>query len=247
MSETLTPFIRFFHERRDLLRGADVVADVAVLRSFPSQVFADSDYARLTYRAEQALIENRIGFQIIYDHHLDDLTRYRALVLSGCVALSDEHVKLIRRYVESGGGLCIIGPAATHDEWMQPRENPPWEDLPARKVVRIKENSDIMRAVRRACGQKLSLSVQAQHGLCSELTEQPGRRLVHLVNYRADDPVEDVSIRLRVPDVRRIEAITLVGPERENDLELEFQEQADRVTFRVPQVDTYEIAVVTMH
>jgi hypothetical protein len=53
--EALAPFIRFFHRRRDLLRGAAVVADVAVLRSFPSQVFADSGYAKLTYRVEQAL------------------------------------------------------------------------------------------------------------------------------------------------------------------------------------------------
>jgi hypothetical protein len=37
-----------------------------------------------------------------------------------------------------------------------------------------------------------------------------------------------------------------VSPERENDLELVFQEQAGVVTFRVSQVRTYEIAVVTM-
>jgi hypothetical protein len=34
-SPALGPFIRFFHTRRDLLRESRVVADVAVLRSFP--------------------------------------------------------------------------------------------------------------------------------------------------------------------------------------------------------------------
>ncbi|MFH1717801.1 MAG: hypothetical protein ABIF19_10645 [Planctomycetota bacterium] len=76
VSETLAPFISFFHSRRDLLRQAEVVADVAVLRSFPSQVFADSDCAALTHRVEQAMIENRICFQIIYDQHLGDLGRH---------------------------------------------------------------------------------------------------------------------------------------------------------------------------
>lgn len=42
MSPGLDPFIRFFHQRRDLLGDADVIADVAVLRSFPSQVFAEA-------------------------------------------------------------------------------------------------------------------------------------------------------------------------------------------------------------
>jgi len=69
----LLPFIRFFHRRRDLFREANVVADVAVLRSFPSQVFANPKHAQLTARVEQALIENRVCFQIIYDNHLEDL------------------------------------------------------------------------------------------------------------------------------------------------------------------------------
>ena len=137
VSPALQPFIRFFHARRDLLRGAEVVADVAVLRSFPSQVFADAKHAGLTARVEQTLIENRLPFQIIYQDQLADLKRYRTLVLAGCVALSDAHVRHIERYVESGGRLCIVGPAATHDEWMQPRDEPALGNLPAFKVVRV--------------------------------------------------------------------------------------------------------------
>jgi hypothetical protein len=246
VAESLAPFIRFFHERRDLLRGADVVADVAILRSFPSQVFADSDKARLTYHVEQALIENRICFQIIYDHHVNDLARYRALILAGCVALSDQQIAQIKQYIESGGRLCIVGPVATHDEWMRPRNNPALDDLPADKVIRIKENGDIIDAVRQACNRQLSISIQAEHGLCSELTEQPGRRLVHLVNYRSDDPIEDISITLRLPTGRRVDTVTLISPERENDLKLDFQEQANIVMFHVPRVGIYEIAVVKM-
>ena len=105
-------FVKFFHQRRDLLRDADVVADVAVLRSFPSQAFAPAEFHKLTEKVEQSLIENRGCFQIIYDHQLADLDRYRALVLAGCVAMSDEHIEQIKRYVAHGGRLCVIGPIA---------------------------------------------------------------------------------------------------------------------------------------
>ena len=246
MSEELLPFIRFFHARRDLLRDAEVVADAAVLRSFPSQVFADSKYAGLTSQVEQALIENRVCFQIIYDHHLADLNHYRVLVLAGCAALSDRQVEQIRRYVSLGGRICIVGQAGTYDEWLIPRERPALDDLPAAGVVRIEEDDDVVSAVSQACDNRLSVSIRAGSGLCSELTEQPDRRLVHLVNYNADDSVKDVSVRLRLPTGSRVKAVTLVSPERRRDLELNFQEQDGLVTFVVPQVCVYEIVVVTM-
>jgi hypothetical protein len=235
VSNTLAPFIRFFHKRRDLLRETKVVADVAVLRSFPSQVFANSNHAKLTHQVEEALIENHICFQIIYDHHLKDLKRYRALILAGCIALSDEHIEQIRQYIKSGGKVCVIGPVATHNAL---------DDLSVSSMVRIGEDDDILGAVSRACSNELSLSLQAELGLCSELSEQPGRRFVHLVNYRADDPIKNITISLRLPAERLVKTVTLANPEREHDIKLAFKEQAGVVTFAVPQVSIYEIAVV---
>ena len=90
------------------------------------------------------------------------------------------------------------------------------------------------------------MSVQAKPGLCSELTEQPGRCLVHLVNYRSDGPIEDISITLRLPSGRQVDTVTLISPEHENDFEVDFQEHPGTTTFHVAEVNTYEIAVVTM-
>ena len=251
LSHTLAPFIDFFHTRRDLLRGAKVVADVAVLRSFASQVFADSKYARLTYQVEQALIENRTCFQIIYDQHLNDLKRYRVLVLAGCVGLSDQHVKQIEQYVESGGRVCMIGPVATHDEWMLPRKKPALDHLPASHVTRIAHDGNPAHrrwvgAIRRACAGEFALVVQAAPGLYSELTEQAGRQLVHLVNYRADEPVKNIVTRVRLPAGRHVKTLMLASPERKSDLQLPFEEQGGVVAFTVPEVRVYEIAVLTM-
>jgi len=246
VSKTLAPFINFFHTRRDLLRNAEVVADAAILRNFASQVFADPNHAGLTHQVEQALIKNHVCFHIIYDHHLTDLNRYRVLILAGCVAFSDRQIEQIRQYANSGGWVCVIGQAGTHDEWLIPREKPALDDLLGSNIVQIEDNNDIVLAVRRACDDRLSVSIRAMPGLCSELTEQPGKRLVHLVNYNADVPAKDVSVRLRLPSGRRVKTVTLVSPEHQSDIEVSFHEMDGLVSFGVPQVNVYEIVVVSM-
>jgi len=242
----LERFVRFFHARRDLLRDAEVVADVAVLRNFPSQVFAPLEHARLTSKVEEALIEKRGCFQIIYDHHLAELNRYKALVLAGCVAISDKQAEQIHRYVNSGGRLCIIGPVGTHDGWMRPRKQPVLGSLPRDQVVQVDANGDWLAAIRQACGDELSLTVSGPLGLCTELTEQTGRRLIHLVNYRPDGPVENVKVNLRLPEGRRVMSLTLVSPERDRSLDISFQQGCETIEFTVPSVGVYEIAIIKL-
>lgn len=241
VSKALHPFVQFFHARRDLLRDARVVADAAVLCSFPSQVFADPKHAALTAHVEQMLIENRVPFQIIYDRHLDDLERYRALVLAGAVAMSDAQITQVKRYVASGGRVCLVGPAATHDEWMQPRREARFDDLPAGGVVRALGLDDALDAVRRACGGRFSLAADAGRGLCAELTEQTGRRLVHLVNYRPDHPAENIPVTLAVPAGHVVQRVTVASPAQATDMELPYRQETGEITFHVPCVDVYAV------
>ncbi|NUQ62213.1 MAG: family 10 glycosylhydrolase [Pirellulales bacterium] len=245
MSKALLPYVRFFHSRRDLLRDAEVVADAAVLRSFPSQVFGGSKYAAMASAMEDALILGRVPFQILYDHQLAEADRYRTLVLAGCAAMSDEQAGQVRRYVEKGGRLCVAGPLATHDPWMAPRNVPALDDLPQDRVVRIESGEDSVAAISRAC-ETLSVTVQAPPGLCAEYTAQPDRRLVHLVNYRADGPVKDVAVELQIPSGRKVRSISLASPERGEDLAVKARIDAGKVSFTVPAVSMYEIAVVEL-
>jgi hypothetical protein len=242
----MRPFVRFFHARRDLLCGSEVVADVAILRSFPSQVFANSKHARLTARVEQVMIQKCTPFQIIHDDQLGDLQRYRALVLAGCVALSDSQVERIRQYVRGGGGLFIVGPAGTHDEWLRPRDKGPFDGLSTENVVRLAENDDRLDQLDKACGGTLSLSVQAPSGVCVELTQQPARRLVHLVNYREDKAAADVKVQLGTPAGVKATKVSLASPERGVDQPVAFKQYDDGVRFTVPAVRVYEIAVVDL-
>ncbi len=242
MSSDVTPYIQFFRERRDLFRDAEVVADIAVLRSFPSQVLAGPKYGEMTARTEQSLIEHAACFQIIYDHHLADLARYRYLVLAGCVALSDAQVEAIMKYVENGGQLGIIGPLATHDEWMRPRAVPALADLPLGRVTRFQTPQQFSDEFHQAWANDLTLSTDGPVGLCSEVTEQAGKRLVHLVNYRQDGPVRNVRVQLRVP--REVQRVTLATPGQSDELTEPFEQVEGIVRFIVPEVAIYEVAVI---
>ncbi len=244
VSKDLGPFIRFFNERRDLFRQAQPVADVAVLRSFPSQAFAEPKRGELTGDVEQALIENRVPFQILYDGRLAELPRYRIAVLAGCLALSDAQIQRLSNYVASGGRLCIIGPVATHDGWLRPRAKPALQDLPPGRVFLFAESCDACAAVRLTFDGEFSLSVGAPRGLCAEVTEQPWRRLVHLVNYCSNAPVTNATVRLRLPPGKRAASVSLASPENPQPLGLPFAQHSDLLAFVVPRVNVYEIASV---
>jgi len=242
VSTELAPFVRFFHDRRDLLRDAEVIADVAVLRSFPSQVFAEPEHARLTAEVEQSLIENRVPFQIIYDHQLDDLSRHRCLVLAGCVALSDRQISQIQNYLVSGGKVCIVGAeAGVFDQWMRPREQAPFTDSPSTERLQFENRAAFPEQLKETLEFGFSLSVDAPVGLCAELTEQEGRRLVHLVNYREQESLKDVPVQVRVDSGRTVKKVIASSPSRAEDMTLKFDVEEHVVTFTVPRIKTYEL------
>lgn len=189
---------------------------------------------------------NRSAFQMVFDQQIDELARWPCLVLAGCAALSDAQVDKIRRYVAQGGRLCVIGPLATHDEWMLPRRQPALDDMPADRVVRVDAKADRLDAIRRACAGPPSLTVSCDSpALRAELTEQPGRRLVHLVNYQTDKPLTDIAVRVTLPKGRTVKSVALACPDRAADLTVPCKQEGGFATFTVPSVGVYEIAVVT--
>lgn len=253
------PFVRFYRNRRELFRNTNVVADVAVLRSFPSQVFGPAERGNTAARVDNELTAKRLCFQPICDAHLAELSRYRVLVLADCPAMSDAQVKQVREFVSAGGRLCVIDPLATHDEWMLPRKNPALDDLPADRVIRVAGPREVPAAIEQMLQQTQSLKVWAKNaptgsdstsaedglfGLCTELTARDKRQFVHLVNYRETAPMEDLVVRLRVAAPRRVRSVGLASPETDADAEVRFTQEGEFVTFGVPKVGIYTVAVV---
>jgi hypothetical protein len=74
------------------------------------------------------------------------------------------------------------------------------------------------------------------------LTEQAGCRLVHLVNYYS--PVTNAAVNLRMPPGKAAQAVRLTSPEHAQGIDLAFEQRFDSISFNVPRVNIYEMAVV---
>jgi hypothetical protein len=83
-------------------------------------------------------------------------------------------------------------------------------------------------------------------GLCTELTARDNRRFIHLVNYRESATMKNLVIRLRVGAPLRVKSVTLASPENDADQTALFIEDHECVTFRVPIVSVYTVAVVEL-
>jgi hypothetical protein len=77
-----------------------------------------------TVLVEQALIQARIPFDMIFDEHLADLSKYKVLVLPDTECLSDAQLASIRQFVSNGGGLVATGQAGLYDQWRRLRVAP---------------------------------------------------------------------------------------------------------------------------
>ena len=117
-------YIDFYRKNRELFTGAQDVANVAVLRSYPSITYNQRNVQLATILFEQALIQGRIPFDLIFDEHLENLSKYKVLVLPETECLSEALLASIRRFVASGGGLVATGQAGRYDQWRRLRVEP---------------------------------------------------------------------------------------------------------------------------
>jgi hypothetical protein len=125
----MVDYIAFYRRCREYYVGSVDVASVAVLRSYASIAYHQAAAQLSAVLAEQALIQAQIPFDLVFDEHLADLSKYRVLVLPDSECLSDGQVAAIRRFVQNGGGLVAIGQSGLYDQWRRVRVRPGLQDL----------------------------------------------------------------------------------------------------------------------
>jgi len=122
-------WLRFFHRNFDRYREVENIADVAVLHSFASMGFNNERPAVSTMLFEQALIQAQVPFDIVFDGHLKDLSKYRVLVLADQEALNEEALNRIRGFVEQGGAVVATEHTSLYTEWRERRRDFGLKDL----------------------------------------------------------------------------------------------------------------------
>jgi len=137
-------YIDFYRLHRECYAGTRDVANVAVLRSFASITYNHARAQLAAILTEQALIQTRIPFDLVFDEHLADLSKYNVLILPESECLSDAELKSIRQFVSAGGGLVAIGQAGLFDQWRRLRITPGLRGLVDRQPpAKANEHSDV--------------------------------------------------------------------------------------------------------
>jgi hypothetical protein len=294
-------YIRFFHQNFEHYRDIENVADLASLHSFASLGFNNDRAAVSTMLFEQAMIQAKVPFDIIFDDNLKDLRKYRVLVLADQECLSDEKLDLIRKFVQNGGGLVVTEHSTLYTEWRQRRRNfgladllkmdaPAWrgahepeqilKGAPARRqfgrgrVVYISEVKpaipkpptermtsqywklplnwrELIDSVKWAAAGRLSLEVSAPITVATELVEQKEKNklIVHLLNYAVGKTpvVSNVKVNLLLPAGKKAIKVSVLSPDEDSMRTLASTTKDGGVSFILPRLKTYSMAVVQLH
>ncbi len=122
-------YVSFFRDQFDYYKDVRAINDVAVLYSYASMGFNNDAPAVSFMLFTQALIQARVPFDIIFDEHLKDLSKYKVLVLADQECLSEEQMDLIGKYVEQGGGLVATEQTSLYTPWRLRRRDFGLKDL----------------------------------------------------------------------------------------------------------------------
>lgn len=135
-SKASIEFNRFVNEHKDLYQKSCSPATVALMWSQETANNYSSSVEQSDFTAEQAskfkergdhytelmsfydmLAREHIQFDIIDETSvLEDLEKYRLVILPNCACLSDQTADFLKRYVEAGGNLCTTFDTGFYDE-----------------------------------------------------------------------------------------------------------------------------------
>jgi hypothetical protein len=108
-----------------------------------------------------------------------------------------------------------------------------------------KNYEDIVASIEWAARYRFSAEVKAPQWVTIELARQDNRLLLlHLVNYKPKQSVQDVRVMIRPPERLRVERATLITPEDVAGQSLTFEPNQDGLSMVVPSLRVY--ALITM-
>lgn len=108
-----------------------------------------------------------------------------------------------------------------------------------------KNHADLVTSIRWAAHDRLSAEVNAPEWVTIELARQEkGPLLLHLVNYKLGDPIQNIRAIIRPPAKSRIKEAVLVTPENATEQKLTLTSDLDGVSMVIPSMRVY--ALVTM-
>ena len=198
-AENIAAWLEFYASHKTDLLGAQVLAPIAVFQDTPSLAFSGEAIDGRN-AVEALLLARNLPFQPLFPCALDNLTRFRCVVLPDCACLSEDLGRRFEQFVAAGGGLVAVGGTGTRDPWRRTRREPLLKALlgdeypqplqressggrvayvPAAAVA-----ARIEKAVRFAAGPALPFAMESESGtvLGSAMRASSGGLLLHVIN-----------------------------------------------------------------
>ncbi|MBT3380893.1 MAG: hypothetical protein HN742_12680 [Lentisphaerae bacterium] len=231
---------------------------------------AGSNHGKWIGQVARVLEDAHIPYEpVVFGHPdlLDDeeqlasLDRYDVLVLTDVDCVSDRQAEAVRRFKKRGGRVVVIGEFGSRNEDFISRAKrlmPPGLPTSVLEDFRnLKTSPGTVRAARTALCEAIQrpravIETNAPRTLSMAFwRDAAGRRLsLHMVNSSVDlehhafRPTTGVEVSLRLPERFDFNRIRLISPDSP-PADLAFKRQGETISFRVPSVRCYTIAVLT--
>ena len=284
--ELLTSYFRFRHKHRALYAdtGKRRHAQVALAYSIPTMMYhnytsavAAAPISAMSGMA-RALEEGHIPYDAVIFRHpeiqadrvtLDQLRKYRLIILPALGCLSDSQIDLLTEYVKSGGTLGLIGENGVRDENNLPSDESPanaWREagrvveiLPGRNFLPNRTGeSEATRKLTAAALDAVHEALDAETLISGELPRllwvKPWVHFeellsVHFVNYDVDfetgaaAPTAPITLDVTLPDGLVPKRAAWLTPDSEV-VDLDLQIEGGRATVEIPSVRVYGVLLL---
>jgi len=286
LQQKMTEYFTFRQEHRALFASLynRPYAQVAIAYSVPTMMYYNYQYGAAAPPVSalsgiaRALSEGHLPFDVVLLRHpeisadrvnLQELKRYRLIILPHLECLADSQIELLTQYLQSGGTLGIIGQCGIRNEDNIPRDKSPLEKwrkagkvldiLPDRSFLPCRqEESDASRELTQIAVEHTRKALDSQTILTGNLPRMlwvktwensDGFISFHFVNYDVDfesgeaAPTQPARIDISLPEnVPPEEAVwfTLDGNRQKMDMDVEGQ----KVSVNIPSVRVYGILVI---
>ena len=105
------------------------MADIAVFHHRESLAFNhDNSYPSL-HCVEDFLLENALPYNVVFSENIEEMKKYKLIILPEVTLLSDKEALIIRKYIAEGGKALAIGYPGTCNEKYKRRKDSPLNDV----------------------------------------------------------------------------------------------------------------------
>ena len=119
-----------------------------------------------------------------------------------------------------------------------------WHGLSSSAWKLPKNTNALRQAVSWAANDRLAVTLEGPETVVAEFLMQPGKYLVHLVNFDLSRARHDLDIKLRLPRGGRVRSAVALDPDAKRPEKLRAEREGSVTVIRVPTLDIYKLVVI---